>query len=348
VAGCRNYAQGGSRVTDPKGVGNSVGVGFIGGPLTQPVVTQLANYAADNGSANFTDKQLVTVLAGGNDLFGLTDQLTAEATAAGGAAFAQSLVGQLLAGVPAANQAAAQGAIGLAVQTEAAKTGSTPTSIVTAAVTAAATHAAMNGYTNTAVANAAAIGAAAGAAGTAAGNAYAGTTGAAKAVAGMTTAGTTLAGYIKDQIVGKGAKYVVVVNVPDVSRTPDAQKHPTTVPLILNMTMAFNQALQAGLANTSGVLVVDAFAENQRQVNNPAHYALSNVTEIACDLTKTIAASSLVCTKDTLVTKDASGKAVTQDDVYHYLFADGVHPTPYGYKLLAQYVTKEMIRAGWL
>jgi phospholipase/lecithinase/hemolysin len=31
-----------------------------------------------------------------------------------------------------------------------------------------------------------------------------------------------------------------------------------------------------------------------------------------------------------------------------FLFADTVHPTPYGYQLLAQFVASQMTRAGWL
>ncbi len=337
VAVCRNYAQGGARVTDPKGVGNPVGAGFTAGPLTEPVVKQLANFALDNGSANFNGKELVTVLAGANDIFGLTDQLVLDATAVGGAAFAQSLIGQLAAGAPPANQLAAGQAIGLAVGTEAAKPASTPTTIVTAAVTAAATHAAMNAYSNSAVANAAAIGASAGAAGTAAGNSYAATTGATNAVTGMVVAATELAGYIKNGMVGKGAKYVIVVNLPDVSLTPSARATPANQPLVLAMTTAFNNTLQAGLAGTAGVLIVDAFHNIQDEVNHPEQYSLSNVKDMACDLAK-VSNTSLFCSAATLVAGDTT----------HYLFADGVHPTPYGHKLLAQLVARDLAKAGWL
>lgn len=336
VAGCRNYAQGGARVENAKGVGNATGAGDITGALTHPVVTQLANYAIDNGSANFTDSQLVTVLAGANDIFGLSDQLKADATAAGNAAFGQSVVGQFVAGAPAANQAAAAGAIGLALQTEAAKATATPTSLVTAAATAAATHAALNGYINTAVANAAAIGAAAGAAAQTAGNTYAATTGATKAVTGMATAAATLAAYVKNNIVGKGAKYVVVINLPDVSLTPMANAAPETKPLILAMTTTFNKTLQDSLAGTSGVVLVDAFSNLQDQVAHPERYALTNVTATACDLAKV--PSSLVCSAATTVAGDSS----------HYLFADGVHPTPFLHKLQAQLVATYLAKAGWL
>ncbi|MCX7238881.1 MAG: SGNH/GDSL hydrolase family protein [Burkholderiales bacterium] len=334
--GCRNYAQGGARVENPKGVGNATGAGDITGALTHPVVTQIANYAIDNGSANFTDTQLVTVLAGANDIFGLTDQLKADATAAGNAAFAQSLVGQFMAGAPAANQAAAAGAIGLALQTEAAKTTATPTSLVTAAATGAATHAALNGYTNTAVANAVAIGNTAGAAALTAGNAYAAGDGAKAAVTGMAIAATKLAGYVKANILAKGATHVVVSNLPDVSLTPMANAAPETKPLILAMTTTFNKTLQDSLAGTPGVVFVDAFSNLQDQVSHKERYGLSNVTATACDLTKV--PSSLVCSAATTVAGDSS----------RYMFADAVHPTPFVYKLQAQLVATYLAKAGWL
>lgn len=360
VAGCTNYAQGGARVSDPKGVGNPVGAGFTAGPLTQPVTTQIANYVADGGT--FGTQELITVLAGANDLFGQTDKLKADASAAGGAAFATSVVTQLVAGAPAANQASAYGAVGAAVQAEAAKTGATPTSIITAAVTAAATDAAVKGYTNSAVANAAAVGATAAAAGTAAGNTYAATTGAANAAAGMAAVATELAGTIKGML-ASGAKHVLVVNIPDVSHTPMALasivhnpdgsvKDNSSQQLILGLTTAFNATLKSALETAPGVLpaglvLVDAFAENQRQVANPAHYALSNVTDVACQLSAPanilasagkVDGSSLVCNAGNLIAGDTS----------HYLFADYVHPTPYGHKLLAQFVTKALVFAGWL
>lgn len=340
VTGCRNYAQGGARVQNPKGVGNPVGVGFIAGPLTEPVVTQIANYAADNGSASFTDKQLVTVLAGANDIFGLTDQLTADATAAGNAAgaqtFASTLVGSLAAG--ATNPATAAQAIGAALAAESARVGHTDQTVVGAAVLAAATQPGNSAVASPAVYGplVAAAQAAATAAGTAAGNQYAATTGAAIAVAGMATAGTTLAGYVKDKIVGMGAKYVAVSNLPDVSLTPSAASSPSTQPLVLAMTSAFNKALQDGLAGTPGVIIVDAFSNLQDQVAHPERYSLTNVKDMACDKTKVT--SSLVCSSATLIAGDTS----------HYLFSDGVHPTPYVHRLQAQLVATYLAKAGWL
>jgi phospholipase/lecithinase/hemolysin len=347
VAGCTNYAQGGARVSDPTGPGNlGLTETVFNAAMTEPVTTQIANYAADGGS--FTGRELVTVLAGANDLFGATDKLKAAATAAGAAAgnaaFVQSLVSQLAAG--ATDPAAAAAAILAAVV--ALPAGSSSQVLVGTAVGTAAVQAG-----NSAVASAGVYGpmvvtatTTATAAGAAAGATYAATTGAATAVADMVGAATSLVTAIKGMI-SQGAKRVLVVNIPDVSQTPMATASPTTQPLVLALTQAFNATLQAGLATTSEVVFVDAFAENRRQLANPAHYALTNVTTVACDLTspKNVLAtaghadgSSLVCDASNLVAGDTS----------HYMFADNVHPTPYGHKLLAQYATKAMVIAGWL
>lgn len=192
------------------------------------------------------------------------------------------------------------------------------------------------------------------AAGAAAGTTYAATTGAGgiAAVTGMVTAATELATSVRNMIT-LGATRVVVVNLPDVSQTPYALgtisgSDNSTQQLVLAMTTAFNEKLRADLAGTSGVLFVDAFSENKRQIANPAHYGLTNVTATACNLSYGVNplaslgksdGSSLVCNASNLI---------ANVDTSRYLFADGVHPTPYGQKLLAQYVTKAMVIAGWL
>jgi len=335
VPGCTNYAQGGARVKDPIGQGNE---GGSTAALTEPVTQQMANFAIDGHK--ITGQELFTVLAGANDLFGQTEILSQNATLAGGQALAVSLVTQLVALAPAAQMAAAQVAIGSAIQTEAAHTGATPTSIITAAVTAAATHAAMNGYSTTAVADAATIGATAGAAATSAGNTYAAGVGAQIAATGMVQAATDLVLAVKG-LIAQGARRVLVVNIPDVSQTPMAMATAANQQaLVLALTQAFNTTLQKGLEGTAEVVFVDAFAENRRQLADPAHYALSNVKDMACNLSTSVnpLASSLACTPANLIAGDTS----------RYLFADGVHPTPYGHKLLAQYVAKVMVTAGWL
>lgn len=186
---------------------------------------------------------------------------------------------------------------------------------------------------------------AAAAAGGAAAAASAATTAATAAVTAMSTAGTELATLVKNQIVAKGANYVVVVNLPNLAQTPYGALNeaglPGTKTVIDNMVKAFNTALSNGLVGVINVRIVDAYARSTDQVINPAQYGLSNVTSPACDLTSptpNALGSSLVCNTSNVIAGDVS----------KYLFADQVHPTPYGYELLAQAVASTLTAAGWL
>lgn len=157
------------------------------------------------------------------------------------------------------------------------------------------------------------------------------------AATAMGTAGAELAAYIKSLVVAKGATHVVVINVPDVSLTPSAAAYSAqTKAIVQTLVQTFNSQLAAGLAGQSQVLLVDTYTALQQQAAKPSQFGVSNFTDTACDLDKV--ATSLMCTAATTVSGDVS----------HYYFADGVHPTPYGYKLLTQLVTDAMLKAGWL
>jgi outer membrane lipase/esterase len=141
-------------------------------------------------------------------------------------------------------------------------------------------------------------------------------------------------------MVAKGATHVVVVTLPDVSLTPAFLKTPGQ-PLALALSQAFNGALTAGLANAgSAVLIVDAFTQSQEQARNKEQFGLVNVEKPACNLTPGVMLfpSSLVCNANTLIAEDTS----------KFLYADGVHPTPYGHLLLAQFVADRLVKAGLL
>lgn len=163
----------------------------------------------------------------------------------------------------------------------------------------------------------------------------------AAAVQGMAQAATELAGYIKTLVVAKGAKYVSVVNLPDVSQTPYiASLGAPTQGLVSAMVTRFNSTLQTALAGTSGVLLVDAYAQGRTQYANPALFGLSNVSVAACSSTTTanpLQGSSITCTDASAIPGDTS----------RYQFADGVHLTPYGYNLLGNFVNAKMLAAGW-
>jgi len=345
--GCFGYAMGGSRVTNPVGPNNKL-TGSALGALTVPVVTQIANHLAVSGG-KFSGTEAVFVMAGGNDVLFQLGALQAGATAAGtkagadaGAqAFATNLTMALAAGAP--NPTTAAAAIGAAIKTASAAPGATSATIVGAAVQAAV----IAGNTN-APTLAPALVAKAQADATVTGNAAGAKAGADYAaaqgpllIASMKQAGTELVALVKDQIIAKGANYVVVNNLPDVAGTPSGlSKDANTKALINAMVSAFNGELSAGLTGNAKVLLVDVFAVSHDQGVNPGPYGLTNVSETACDLTpaKNFLGSSLVCT----------GANLKAGDVSHYAYADDVHPTPFNNLLLARYVAKDMVVRGWL
>lgn len=348
-AGCYGYAMGGSRVTNPVGPNNKL-TGSALGALTVPVVTQIANHLAVSGG-KFSGTEAVFVMAGGNDVLFQLGALQAGATAAGQAAgaaagaqaFATNLTLALAAG--ATNPATAAAAIGAAVKTASAAPGATSATIVGAAVqaaviagnTAAASPTVYGPLVAKAQADATVTGNAAGAK---AGADYAAAQGP-LLVTAMGQAGKELVALVKDQIIAKGANYVIVNNLPDVAGTPSGlSKDANTKALINAMVSAFNGELSGGLSGNAKVLLVDVFAVSHDQGVNPGPYGLTNVSETACDLSApgNILGSSLVC----------NGTNLKAGDVSHYSYADDVHPTPFNNLLLARYVAKDMVVRGWL
>ena len=341
-AGCLGYAQGGARVTHPVGPGNKL-TGSALGALTVPVATQIANHLAISGG-HFNADDMVLVMAGGNDvlleLAALSAAVQGAGTSAGSTAYVSSLVRLLAAG--ATNPTTAAQAISAAAATAQGSPGSTQTSVTQAAIGAAAVQPGNSAVGAPAVygpmvdtaQNDAAI------AGVAAGNAYFNAH-APDLVDRMTTAGAELAALVKDQVLGKGAQFVVVNNLPDVAGTPAGLKESAGGRgLIAAMVQAFNAQLDTALSGDARVLLVDAYALSHETAANPAGYGLTNVTDTACDLnaTRNPLQSSLAC----------NGSNLKPGDVSHYAYADEIHPTPYYHALLAGYVAQKMAERGWL
>ncbi|HEY8906137.1 MAG TPA: SGNH/GDSL hydrolase family protein [Rhodoferax sp.] len=317
-ASCLNYAQGSSRVTNAAGpyseaLWQTVYGATLQGAATQngltlqvaatvPTIVAAATAAANAKAhqrymalpiqsqmakvASYSGSELVTVLAGANDVFMHLNAVSSAAAGGGSAVVAATIAGW----------------------TSRSDWSTLQTTLYSGGATAAS------------------------AAQTA-------------AVQGMATTATELADAIKAQIT-KGAKHVVVINVPDISITPFGLGAEATTPgtgtLITAMVTTFNSTLATALNGISGVIIVDAFSDSHNQHVNPASYALNNVTTPACDpasAANPLQGSSLTCT---------AASTLTGVDTSAYLFADTVHPTPYGYKLLAQLVTKSLVIAGWL
>ncbi len=156
----------------------------------------------------------------------------------------------------------------------------------------------------------------------------------------MVLAATQLSGYVDNLITAK-AKHIVVVNMPDVASTPAVAGTPL-VTLVDGLVGAFNTTLHTAVAAKAEVLFVDAYSASKDEVAHPSKYGLENVTSTACNMS--VVTSSLACSAATLITP-VGGTQLTANA--HYLFADDVHPTPYGHNLFAQYVLQAMTAKGW-
>ena len=270
---CTSYGQGGSRVTDPNGIGRNNGAGA----LTVPMVKQIANHLAAFGSFKSTD--LILVWGGNNDVFA---QFGAFAAAAG------VIQANAAAGRITADQANRQ---------------------LYDAQTAAQ---------------------------------Y-----------GMKTAAQELTGYVRDQILAKGGKYVAVFNLNDTSQTPfgstlDANARGVLVTLV----DTFNLWLRDGLTGLP-VQWVDQNSTGKDVYANPAKYGLVNNAVPTCDAAKISAitggavadGSSLFCNATPGVPYNGLRAGANVDT---WQFADGVHPTRGGHKLISNFVTSQLKAFGWL
>ena len=141
----------------------------------------------------------------------------------------------------------------------------------------------------------------------------------------------------------KGARHVLVLNVPNLSKTPGIQaKGANVVALADTMTRTFNDQLAQSLQGVSQVRLADAYGLVNDMVANPRKYDLSNVTDVACgpnalSTAPTENGSSLVCNKSNLLSGDRS----------RYLFADDVHPTPFAHRLFSDFAVEQMRDTGW-
>lgn len=166
-------------------------------------------------------------------------------------------------------------------------------------------------------------------------------------------AALALSGYVKDQILAKGAKYVMVWNLPDSSQTPygstlSAEGKQTLSTLV----DTFNLWLREGLKDQP-VQLVDAHAMFKEVYTNKSKYGIANNTHPACDAAKiqviTAGAitdgSSLFCNSTPNVPFNGMRDGA---DANTWQFADGVHPTTGGHKVLSDLAYKLLQSYGWI
>jgi outer membrane lipase/esterase len=162
-----------------------------------------------------------------------------------------------------------------------------------------------------------------------------------------------LAGYVRTEILAKGAKYVAVVTVPDLAATPfGASVSASARPQLTAMVDVLNLWLKEGL-NGQPVGIIDANAIFKNITANPAAFGITDITSRACDVAKIQAitagaitdGSSLFCnsTAGAPFNGLATGASATT-----WFFADGVHPTTGGHKVFTDEAVKVLRALGWI
>jgi len=148
------------------------------------------------------------------------------------------------------------------------------------------------------------------------------------------------------QLVSNGAKSLLVLDVPDLSKTPIVTlglANGSNVPSAAltaeaaQITTAYNTALSSQLAAIASagavrIQVVDANASLNTAIANPAAYGLTNVTGRVWSGDNTSASSGALA---------VSGTAAQNQ----YLFWDVVHPTETGHQAIADLAEQQLIGA---
>ena len=169
----------------------------------------------------------------------------------------------------------------------------------------------------------------------------------------MKKAALELSGYVKTEILAKGGRYVAVVNLPDSTLTPFGSTLPATAkPVLSGLVDTFNLWLREGLTNVA-VKIIDQNTPGKDVYLNPARYGIVNNTVPTCDAAAISAitrgavtdGSSLFC--NSTVGAPYYGLRAGAN-VSTWQFADGVHPTPGGHRIISDYVLAQLRSFGWI
>ncbi|WP_457335352.1 SGNH/GDSL hydrolase family protein [Rhizobacter sp. P5_C2] len=187
----------------------------------------------------------------------------------------------------------------------------------------------------------------------------------------MAALATKFSTAIDTSILGKGANYVAILNMPGVTNTPrfqavldrialgngggtaGAAARAASEGMFKQWIEAFNGALATHYAGNGKVVVVDFYTSFNEEVAIPAQYSLSNVKTPVCPADATPGADGLptytfpACTEAYLQAHPPTG--VTDTNWWKsYAFADGFHPTPFAHQLLGQLIARSLATKGWL
>lgn len=152
----------------------------------------------------------------------------------------------------------------------------------------------------------------------------------------MREAARDLASEVR-RMVDAGAAKVVVLTIDDYGDAPATLGSPKR-PMMSAWTRAFNEEVAQEVAGMREAVIVDAGSVLREARRDPGRFGLKSGVDSACDLKKLPDEESIFCDASTLVARDAH---------LTHLYADGVHPSTAGHRIIGEKVLEAMRRAGW-
>ena len=157
------------------------------------------------------------------------------------------------------------------------------------------------------------------------------------------------------EILAKDSRYVAVFNLPDSALTPFNATLPGNVRAVLSALVdTFNLWLREDLTDTP-VRIVDQNLAGKDAFLNPTRYGIINNTVPACDAIRiTAITGGAVADGSSMFCKVMPGapsnglRAGAGADATTWQFADGVHPTTGGHKIISDLVLQQLQAFGWI
>ena len=174
---------------------------------------------------------------------------------------------------------------------------------------------------------------------------------------GMKTAAQELANDIRTMILANGGKYVAVMTLSDIGDTPlgndPTQVPPSAKPVLTGLSQNFNLWLRDGLAGQP-VQIIDTFTIFKDAYNNPAKYGFveQHHAGLRPDRRSTPITGGAVDRRLLALLQRHAWRALqhpaTGADVTTWQFADSVHPTTGGHKVISDAFTAQLQAFGWI
>lgn len=173
---------------------------------------------------------------------------------------------------------------------------------------------------------------------------------------------------VQNHVLMRDGQRVVVLNVPDVTRTPRFQAILALLrqlggshggesvaaelqALFQGWARTFNQTLESEFKGMAPVAIVDFYGLLAQWADHGEQFGLTNTTSAVCPVEDPAATMpSYDIAQCTVAWLDANAPAGTTPAAgwwNSYAFADGFHPTPRGHALMARAVLDAIAAKGW-